>query len=129
MQGLHLSSHRPPLNELLTLVVISHNRPAFLRRALRYYQTLPCRILVLDSSAEETTDLPTQTVANIDYQHLPQFGYWGMQTKLVYGVPLVTTPYMLFVADDDFTSRWKSLITCWCCPGTLSMKSPGSSRA
>lgn len=102
MQGLHLSSHRPPLNELLTLVVISHNRPAFLRRALRYYQTLPCRILVLDSSAEETTDLPTQTVANIDYQHLPQFGYWGMQTKLVYGVPLVTTPYMLFVADDDF---------------------------
>lgn len=102
MQGQHLSSHRPPLSEQLTLVIISHNRPAFLRRALRYYQTLPCRILVLDSSAEKATDLPTQTVADIDYQYLPQFGYWGLQTKLVYGVPLVSTPYMVFVSDDDF---------------------------
>jgi glycosyltransferase domain-containing protein len=101
MQGKYGSEHALPLSELLTVVLITHNRPAFLRRAVQFYSTLPCKILVLDSSTQ-----PSEGIAghftSVDYQHLPQFGYWGMQTKLAYGVEQVTTPYIVFAADDDF---------------------------
>ena len=60
------------LNEQLTVVLISHERPAFLRRAVRFYSALPCRILVLDSSAEALPGVAGQ-FANVEYQHLPQF--------------------------------------------------------
>lgn len=97
MQGNYGSEHTP-LSELLTVVLITHNRPAFLRRALKYYSTLPCKVLVLDSSPEH----PEGDFSSVDYQHLPQFAYWGMQAKLTYGVKQLTTPYMVFAADDDF---------------------------
>lgn len=101
MQGIYGSENTLPLSELFTLVLITHNRPAFLRRALQFYSTLPCRILVLDSSAVALDGAAT-VADTIDYRHLPQFGYWGIQAKLVYGVEQVTTPYMVFASDDDF---------------------------
>lgn len=101
MQGKKGSEHALPMNELLTVVLITHNRPAFLRRALQFYSTLPCRVLVLDSSTEPSEIVDGQA-ASFDYQHLPQFGYWGIQSKLKYGVDQVKTPYMVFAADDDF---------------------------
>lgn len=101
MQGKYGSEHALPLNELLTVVLISHNRAAFLRRAAQFYSTLPCKVLVLDSSPQRTEGVDG-LYASVDYRHLPQFGYWGMQTKLAYSVEQVTTPYMVFAADDDF---------------------------
>ncbi|PCR93916.1 glycosyl transferase family 2 [Pseudomonas fluorescens] len=101
MQGKNSSGHGLALNEQLTVVLISHERPAFLRRAVRFYSTLPCRILVLDSSAEALPGVAGQ-FANVDYQHLPQFGYWGIRAKLAYGIEQLQTPYMVFAADDDF---------------------------
>ncbi|MEJ5058232.1 MULTISPECIES: TIGR00180 family glycosyltransferase [unclassified Pseudomonas] len=98
MQGKYSSEHTLPLNELLTVVLITHNRPAFLRRALKYYNTLPCKVLVLDSTPER----PEGDFSSVDYQHVPQFAYWGMQDKLAYGVEQLTTPYMVLAADDDF---------------------------
>ncbi|MBP5956842.1 TIGR00180 family glycosyltransferase [Pseudomonas anatoliensis] len=98
MQGKYGSENKLPLSELLTVVLITHNRPAFLRRALQYYSGLPCKVLVLDSSSER----PEGDFSAVDYQHLPQFAYWGMQAKLTYGVEQLTTPYMVFAADDDF---------------------------
>ncbi|MGE8064021.1 glycosyltransferase family 2 protein [Pseudomonas sp. NPDC089569] len=98
MQGKSVSEHRLPLNELLTVVLISHNRPAFLRRAMKYYGALPCRVLVLDSATEPFKgELP-----DVDYQHVPQFAYSGFQAKIAHGVEQVTTPYMVLAADDDF---------------------------
>lgn len=101
MQGKYGSEHAIPMNELLTVVLITHNRPAFLRRALQFYSTLPCKILVLDSSTQPSEIIDGQA-ASFEYQHLPQFGYWGIQSKLKYGVDQVKTPYMVFAADDDF---------------------------
>ena len=46
-----------PLNERLTVVVISHNRNAYLRRTLQYYSSYPCTILVPVSYTHLT--LPT----------------------------------------------------------------------
>ena len=101
MQGIYGSENTTPLSELFTLVLLTHNRPAYLRRALQFYSTLPCKILVLDSSAV-ALDGAAAVGDTIDYRHLPQFGYWGIQSKLVFGVEEVTTPYMVFAADDDF---------------------------
>ncbi|MGE8151606.1 glycosyltransferase family 2 protein [Pseudomonas vancouverensis] len=101
MQGKNSSEHGAAFHEQLTVVLMSHERPAFLRRAARFYSSLPCRILVLDSSAEGQPALLGQ-YANVDYQHLPQFGYWGVRAKLDHGVEQVTTPFIVFAADDDF---------------------------
>ncbi|MFJ3484451.1 TIGR00180 family glycosyltransferase [Pseudomonas sp. NPDC090202] len=90
-----------PLNELLTVVVLSHNRPAFLRRALAYYSAFSCKVLVLDSSAQALDSVETR-LPSVDYRHLPQYAYWGFQAKVGYGVGLVETPYMVLAADDDF---------------------------
>lgn len=101
MQGKNNSEHGLALNEQLTVVLISHERPAFLRRAVRFYRSLPCRILVLDSSVDAQPGMAGQ-FPNVDYQHLPQYGYWGIRAKLAYGVDQVSTPFMVFAADDDF---------------------------
>ncbi len=101
MQGKNNSEHGLALNEQLTVVLMSHERPAFLRRAARFYSGLPCRILVLDSSTEGQPSLAGQ-FENVDYQHVPQFGYWGVRAKLAFGVEQVTTAFMVFAADDDF---------------------------
>jgi len=101
MQGKYGSEHAQPLNELLTVVLITHNRPAFLRRALEFYSPMPCRIIVLDSSVQ-ASDGVADGFENVDYLHLPQFGYWDAQAKVVYGIAQVTTPYIVFAADDDF---------------------------
>ncbi|TPG97154.1 TIGR00180 family glycosyltransferase [Pseudomonas caspiana] len=90
-----------PLNERFTVVVISHNRKAFLRRTLQYYSSYPCTVLVLDSSVEGDEDI-SRDFPSVDYRHLPQYTYKGLQEKLTYGVNQVTTPYMVFAADDDF---------------------------
>jgi glycosyltransferase domain-containing protein len=90
-----------PLNERLTVVVISHNRNAYLRRTLQYYSSYPCTILVLDSSLKIDEDI-ARDYPMVDYRHLPQFTYTGLQEKLAYGVNQVTTPYMVLAADDDF---------------------------
>ncbi|MFV3406114.1 TIGR00180 family glycosyltransferase [Pseudomonas sp. NY15463] len=89
------------LRERFTVVVITHNRPAFLRRTLHYYRNFPASILVLDSSAQSNAAL-LDDYPNVDYRHLPQFTYKGLQDKVSYGVNEVRTPYMTFAADDDF---------------------------
>lgn len=89
------------LRERFTLVLVTHNRPAFLRRALQYYANFPGQILVLDSSQVSAEDI-AQRFPGVRYQHLPQFSYRGFQAKIKYGITQVDTPYMALAADDDF---------------------------
>jgi glycosyltransferase domain-containing protein len=89
------------LSERFTLVVLTHNRNAYLRRTLQYYSGFAAKVLVLDSSVQIDKSLG-QDFPAVDYRHLPQFSYTGLQDKITYGVEQVTTPYMTFAADDDF---------------------------
>ena len=89
------------LGDLLTVVLVTHNRPAFLRRAVKFYSALPCKLLVLDSSPEAYAEV-AQGHDSIEYLHVPQYDYWKLQNKFAHGVMSVTTPYMVFAADDDF---------------------------
>lgn len=89
------------LREHFTLVLLTHKRPAFLRRALQYYKDFPGTLLVLDSSPEPVAGIASR-FPRVDYQHLPQFNYRGFQAKIKHGLSLVKTPYVALVADDDF---------------------------
>jgi len=101
MQGNFAADQAAPLRERFTLVLMTHNRPAFLQRTLQYYSGYPCAILVLDSSTESAEAMAAQ-YPGVEYLHLPQFSYQGFQAKLTYGVNRVRTPFMAFAADDDF---------------------------
>lgn len=101
MQGNFAADQAATLRERFTLVLMTHNRPAFLQRTLQYYSNYPCSILVLDSSSESAAPIAAQ-FPSVEYLHLPQFSYLGFQAKLTHGVNLVRTPYMAFAADDDF---------------------------
>ena len=70
-----------PINEQLTLVLLTEDRPAFLRRAMLYYAELPCRVLVIDSSQAPASEL-AQTLAQVDYRHVPQFHGQARQQKI-----------------------------------------------
>ena len=89
------------LNTQFTLVMLTHKRPGFLRRALQYYKDFPGTLLVLDSSPAPATDI-AERFPQVDYRHLPQYDYMGFQAKIKHGLDLVKTPYMALVADDDF---------------------------
>ncbi|MBO9550261.1 TIGR00180 family glycosyltransferase [Pseudomonas sp.] len=101
MQGNFAADQAATLRERLTLVLMTHNRPAFLQRTLQYYSDYPCSILVLDSSTESAAAMAAG-YPDVEYLHLPQFSYQGFQAKLTYGVNRVKTPFMAFAADDDF---------------------------
>lgn len=88
------------MNDLLTLVLLTHNRPAFLERALRYYARFPCRLLVLDSSAVPQQAL-VESCSQAEYRHFPGDTFTFLD-KLKAGVPHIQTPLMAFVPDDDF---------------------------
>ncbi|MBA1314355.1 TIGR00180 family glycosyltransferase [Pseudomonas monteilii] len=89
------------LKNRLTLVVLTHNRPDFLRRTLFYYRNYSASILVLDSSLKADEQIAFD-YPEVDYRHLPQFSYTALQDKLTYGVNEVVTPFMTFLAVDDF---------------------------
>lgn len=101
MQGNFSADQAATLRERFTLVLTTHNRPAFLQRTLQYYSDYPCSILVLDSSTE-SAEAMAAGYPGVEYLHLPQYSYLGFQAKLTYGVNRVSTPYMAFAADDDF---------------------------
>ncbi|MNZ12372.1 N-acetylglucosaminyl-diphospho-decaprenol L-rhamnosyltransferase [compost metagenome] len=101
MQGNFSADQAATLRERFTLVLMTHNRPAFLQRTLQYYSGYRCSILVLDSSGESAEVMAAQ-YPGVEYLHLPQFSYQGFQAKLAYGVGRVNTPFMAFAADDDF---------------------------
>jgi len=107
MQGKYVSEQAPlpvdlqHLGDLLTVVLVTHNRPAFLRRAVKFYSALPCKLLVLDSSPVAYAEV-AHGYDSVEYLHVPQYDYWKLQNKFAHGVMSVTTPYMVFAADDDF---------------------------
>jgi glycosyltransferase domain-containing protein len=100
MQGNYDSEHATYLRERLTIVLLSHNRSAFLRRAIHYYSAYPCTLMVLDSSPTPVENI--DLYHEVDYRHVPQFTYSAVQDKITYGLSQITTPYMVFAADDDF---------------------------
>lgn len=80
-----------------TILIPTHNRPHYLKRALTYYAPFNCQILICDSSAkpfEATIDLK-----NVNYIYCPEKSFIQ---KLSDTVALVKTSNVVLCADDDF---------------------------
>lgn len=98
MQRSLASDPSAPLNPRLTLVLLAHEQPEALRRALRYYADYPCAKLVLDSSATPDTDSVAGDGGR--YVHRPESGHFA--NKLRQGLEFVTTPYLAMIDVDAF---------------------------
>jgi glycosyltransferase domain-containing protein len=93
-------------NKELTLILLTHNRKKFLERAVSYYANFPFKLLILDSSKVSNAPLLDKYKdknQDVDYIHYHSDAYGDLVKKIKYGVSLVKTEYVLFVADDDFT--------------------------
>jgi glycosyltransferase domain-containing protein len=86
---------------LNTLVVLTQDRPDFLRRTLQYYRDWTGPVLVLDSSRDRDSGIETR-FAGVTYRHLPEFIESAKLAVRVHGVEQVQTPYLTFINDDDF---------------------------
>lgn len=86
---------------LNTLVILTRDRPDFLRRSLQYYRAYQGPVLVLDSSAQ-ASDVAPEQFSQVDYQHLPQLAEEPARHMLAQAVAQVRTPYLTLVEDADF---------------------------
>lgn len=89
------------LKDSLTVVIVTQDRHAYLRRALQHYRDLPCQVLVLDCSQAPAAFLD-EASATTRYLHLPQFSHNRMSAGISHGLTQVNTPYMVFADDADF---------------------------
>lgn len=89
------------LNDSLTVVVVTQDRPAHLRRVLQHYRALPCKLLVLDFSSTAPAFLD-EASATTQYLHLAQYTRNAMTAGVAHGLSHVTTPFMVFAGDGDF---------------------------
>jgi glycosyltransferase domain-containing protein len=88
------------VNDILTLVIPTHERAALLDKVLRYYAPLGLTTLVVDSSAEayaKAGDFPT-----LRYVHRPGEPFPHKLRAPV--LEHVRTPFMFFCPDDMFMS-------------------------
>ena len=82
----------------LTIVIPTHERHELLRRALDYYSSWQCLVIVVDSSKDQYTDTIPK---NTSYLHLEQHGF---SEKLLFALKTVKSTYTCICADDDFLS-------------------------
>lgn len=100
MQSNYSHDSSAPLNERLTLVLLSHEQPVGLRRALRYYRSFACSVLVVDSSLERDADIAA--ASDIRYLHAPTASAEHFSSRLRQAVNQVTTPCMVMADVDSF---------------------------
>lgn len=81
-----------------TIVLLTHERPVFLRRALAYYSAIDAELLVLDSSAGSSAEL-CDGLDHTTYVHTPGLSFLD---KTRAGLAHVDTPYLAFCGDDDY---------------------------
>lgn len=93
------------MQDLLTVVIPTFNRPAELARLLTFQHELGTtfRTLILDGSdegpGEENRRFASQ-FANVEHHKFPRD--FHPVTRVARGVDLVRTPYLLMCGDDDF---------------------------
>ncbi len=87
------------MNDQLTIVIPTHNRPLPVKRAIDYYSRWGCRVIVCDSSLHFSKETGYE---NIDHLHFPGQNF---SEKIFNALQLVTTPFACLCADDDFLSQ------------------------
>lgn len=95
------------MENILTIIIVTKNRPEFLNRLLQYFVKTHCRhwIYIADSSDASHIEQTRQIVKeledplNILYKECPGMTVSGCHRELA---QLISTPYMVCVADGAF---------------------------
>ena len=85
------------MKDIVTLVIILHNRHRNVDRLLEYYEDFESPIIIADSSAEPHSFEKTRH--NLTYLYTPGITY---TQKIEQTIDKVFTPYISLCADDDF---------------------------
>lgn len=81
-----------------TIIIPEHNRPHHLKRLLEYYLAYGIKVIVADSSVREFCYLK-EYEQKIVYRYYPRV---CLAEKIFQVLSLITTPYVLMCANDDF---------------------------
>jgi glycosyltransferase domain-containing protein len=93
------SELREQLLSNLTIVIISYNRPKYLKRNLLFWNNSSSKVIVLDGSTESlSNEFICDLSKNIEYFHLPI----SLQKRLERAIQIVDTPYVTLLGDDEF---------------------------
>ena len=84
------------MKEKLTIIIPTHERHHLLSRAIEFYKTWKCKVIIADSSKSRYTK---KNPDNIHYLHFPGK---SICNKLYQASLEVTTPYTCLCADDDY---------------------------
>ena len=96
------------MNQKVTLIIPTKNRPALLARLLSYYLKVKAdfSIFIGDSSDSEFSEQVSQVISKfkncLDIKHIYYPSSMGGTRAVVNMLPLVETPYSIFTGDDDF---------------------------
>jgi len=84
----------------VAIIILTHERHHVLRRAIDYYKSWNCTIIITDSSKEPFNDILPD---NISYMHFPEkaIGYKLYQASL-----MVDSEYTCISPDDDFLAKY-----------------------
>lgn len=82
----------------ITIIIISYNRPKFLKRSIHYYITNGFNVIVLDGS-KKSQNLDLQDKSNkLQYIHLTK----SYHERFIRAAKLLKTKYSILVNDDEF---------------------------
>lgn len=81
-----------------SLLIITKNRPFLLTRALEYYTTWNCKIIICDGSIEKYENRILENKL-IRYLQTPNL---SVQEKILNGISEINTTYMCIASDDDY---------------------------
>ncbi|MDC1026662.1 TIGR00180 family glycosyltransferase [Candidatus Thioglobus sp.] len=88
------------MKDKLTIIIPSHERQNLLDRAIDYYSSWDCKIIIVDSSkVKYIKKIPN----NVQYLHCPGN---SIGNKLYQATLEVTTAYTCLSADDDFLAKY-----------------------
>lgn len=96
----HSGNEHTALNQRLTLLLMAKDQPDFLRRALKYYSSFPCNVVVVDASAQ-----PDAEIAGASGLHYLQSAEWANSNhsaRIAEGLKHVTTPFVVQAPVDSF---------------------------
>ena len=89
------------IRKQITILIPTHNRPAYLTRSLSWFLSGGFRVIVADSSKTLNDDVSRSQNSELTYLHRPG-GYETYTAKIYEALRLVDTPYVALCADDDF---------------------------
>lgn len=90
-----------PFDERLTVVLIAHEQPDSLRRAMKYYADFPFAVTVVDTSTEFDAQV-AESGSNVRYLHMPAAEQSGASVINCAALTHVATPLVVMTCVDSF---------------------------